>query len=179
MAKQSGGTRNYYRLPSVLARRKAEFDSLIAKGDYVRSHFSQSGGYYVIHKDHKPVTVPNENKENEAAKFLADKGYRVYMMGEGSYLRDFKKTDGFHEHAIMDIKTINSASKYRIERVLKNAALQNAEVVVLMQNTKDMTRNYVENQINLFKENAKGSERGNLKQVIVVGLSGRIHRHSI
>lgn len=145
----------------------------------MKSHFSQSGGYYVIHKDHKPVTAPNENKENEAAQFLADKGYRVYMMGESSYISDYKKTDGFHEHATMDMKTINSASKYRIERVLKNAALQKAEVVVLMQNTKDMTRTYVEKQISLFKENAKGKERGDLKQVIVVGMSGRIHRHSL
>lgn len=42
-----------------------------------------------------------------------------------------------------------------------------------------MTKGYVTSQITNYLSHAKGSERGILKEVMVVGMSGNIHRHLI
>ena len=177
MAKASGGTRNYSSNSATLIKRKGEYDKIMSTGDYTSGYFSKSGGYNVTHKGHNPVADANVNKEEFGAKVLADKGYRVYRMSERAYIEGVKKSDGFHEHAVVDMKTINSAGKYRIENVLKNAAIQGAEVAILIQNTKEMTRKYVEEQISSYLKHAKGEERGILKQVIAIGMSGHVHRH--
>lgn len=177
MAKASGGTRNYSSSSATLAKRKEEYDNIMSTGDYISGYFSESGGYNVTHKGHNPIADASINKEEYGAKVLADKGYRVYRMSEISYIEGAKKSDGFHEHAVMDMKTINSAGKYRIENTLKNAARQGAEVAILIQNTKEMTRKYVEEQISNYLKYAKDEDRGILKQVIVVGMSGNVHRH--
>ncbi len=179
MAKGSGGTRNYSNQPKTLAKRQAEFQSLVSSNNYKDCYFHKSGGYYVVHKDHNEVVDPNINKEMYAAKVLAEKGYRIYLMGEKSYITGSKKTDGFKEHSVMDMKTINSAGAYKIENSLKNAARQGAEVAILIQNTKAMTKDYVENQISMYLNHAKGEERGKLKEVIIVGMSGNVHRHTL
>lgn len=110
---------------------------------------------------------------------LSRRGYRVYLMGEKSYISGDKKKDGFVEHAEMDMKTINSPGMYTVENVLKNAAPQGAEVVILIQNTAEMTKGYVTSQIAQYLSHAKGSKRGKLKEIMVVGMSGNIHRHLI
>ena len=179
MAKASGGTRNYSSNPKTMAKRQAEYHSLVSKGNYKDSYFDKSGGYYVVHKDHNEVADPKTNKEMYAAEVLAKKGYRIYLMGEKSYITGAKKTDGFKEHSVMDMKTINSAGKYKIENSLKGAAKQGAEVAILIQNTKAMTKEYVQSQISMYLQHAKGDERGKLKEAIVVGLSGNIHRHKL
>ena len=179
MAKGSGGTRNYSNNPHALENRKTEFDSIMSTGDYRDGYFDKSGGYFVIHKDHNYVIDPQKNKEREGAEKLSKRGYRIYLMGEKSYISGGKKKDGFIEHAEMDMKTINSSGKYTIENVLKSASTQGAEVVILIQNTAEMTKGYVTSQISQYLSHAKGSERGILKEVMVVGMSGNIHRHLI
>ncbi len=94
----------------------------------------------------------------------------IFLAGEKNTIK---------EGMVMDIKTINNAGKYRIERSLKNAAIQGAEVAVLVQTVTAMTRKYVENQISMYLSHAKGEERGRLREVIVVGLSGNVHRHKL
>ena len=179
MAKASGGTRNYRNQPKTVDSRQSEFHSIITTGNYKDSYFDKSGGYYVVHKDHNPIADSNVNKELYAAKILASKGYRIYLMGENSYITGSKKTDGFEEHSVMDMKTINSAGDYKIENSLKKAASQGAEVAILIQNTKAMTKEYVKSQISMYLHYAKGDERGNLKEVMVIGLSGNVHRHKL
>lgn len=179
MSKASGGTRNYSGNPKTMAKRESEFQAIVSTGNYKDSYFDKSGGYYVVHKHHNEIADPNTNKEMYAAEVLAKKGYRVYLMSEKSYITGAKKTDGFKEHSVMDMKTINSASSYKIENSLKSAATQGAEVAILIQNTKAMTKEYVKDQISMYLTHAKGNERGNLKEVIVVGLSGNVHRHKL
>lgn len=179
MAKASGGTRNYSNKENILAKRRSEFEKIANTGDYKSTYFDNSGGYYVVHKEHNEVADPNINKEMYAAEVLARKGYRIYLMGENAYISGVKKKDGFKDHAMMDMKTINSAGKYKIENSLKNAAKQGAEVAVLIQNTAYMTKTYVQEQISLYQQHAKGEEKGNLKEIMVVGLSGNVHRYKI
>lgn len=176
MEKRSGGTRNYSHRTKTLEKRRAEFDKVVSKGYYRDSYFDRSGGYYVIHKDHNEINGTT-NKEDFGAKALAAHGYRAYLMSEKNYLEGFKRNDGFVDHAIVDFKTISTAGKYSIERALKDASLQGAELCVMVQNTKDMTKEYVERQYSMYKEHAKGKE-ANIKALWVISMDGkRIHRH--
>lgn len=185
MEKQSGGTRNYSHRTKTLEKRRAEFDKVVSKGYYRDSYFDKSGGYYVIHKNHNEIIHhgkigegrKNDNFEDECARKLAKKGYRIYLMSEKSYINGVKKTDGFADHSIIDIKTINSAGRWRIINDMKDAATQGAEVAIFFQNTPKMDKNYVEEQINAFRRGA--AYKGKLSHVWIVGMSGRIHRHKI
>lgn len=177
MSKPSGGTRNYSYRPKTLSKRRAEFDRIVAKGYYKDSYFDKSGGYYVIHQDHNEINGTT-NKENFGARVLAEHGYRVYLMSEKNYIEGFKRNDGFVDHATVDFKTMSTAGKYTLERNLKDASLQKAEICVVIQNTKDLTTEYVERQWQAYKAHAKGNE-AKVKALWVISMDGkRIHKHT-
>lgn len=79
----------------------------------------------------------------------------------------------------MDIKTINTAGNSTMKGSMEHAAAQGAKTVVIMQNTPDMDRAYVESQINKFITKSPKRSREQLEWVIVVGQSGNIHRRKL
>lgn len=179
MTKQGGGTRNYSHRQKTMAKRRAEFDGLVATGLYSESHFYESGGYYIVHGKH-PVKEDAESRERFAAESLAKHGYRAFLMPDQSYVTGLSKVDGFAERAQMEIKTINSAGSATIEKAMTKASRQGAELMVLVQNTKDVTRSYVSEQIESFRNNPGGKHNKTLKAVWVISMDGkRIHRHLI
>lgn len=179
MGKKGGGTRNYTPGSKAWNNRHNEFNSLVATGSYRDTMFHNSGGYYVIHNGHK--NVDNEKtKETFAATALAEHGYRAYLMPDGSYVDGFKKNDGFIERTAMDIKTINSAGKWTIHNALREASMQSAGIALLVQNTKDMTRDYVAQQLDSFRNSADGKNNVTLKAIWIVSMDGkRIHKRAI
>lgn len=181
MAKSSGGVRNYRNKPSTLSTRRKKYEYYIRRRDYdaERSYFDASGGYVVTHKLHKNITDVTKDKSDVAALFLAQKGFKVYLGKEISKISRERTKDGRIYESPMDIKTINTTGKYTIHSALKHAASQKAKTVVLFQGTKDMTRQYVESQIEFFKGNASKVARRRIEWVIVVGQSGNIHRHKL
>lgn len=181
MGKTSGGVRNYRNKPSTLDARRKKYEYYIRRKDYdtERSYFDTSGGYVVTHKLHKQITDANKDKSDIASLMLARKGYKVYLGKEKSTVSGTKTKDGRIYESPMDIKTINTAGKYTIHAALKTAASQKAKTVVLFQGTKEMTRKYVESQIEYFKGNASKVARRRIEWVIVVGQSGNIHRHKL
>lgn len=179
MGKRGGGTRDYSSKPSALAKRQTQFNELVATGLYRDMMFDKSGGYYVIHNQHKDVDN-EKTKEKFAATSLAQHGYRAYLMPDGSYIDGFKKNDGFVERTEMDIKTINSAGKWTIHNALKGASFQGAGIAVIVQNTKDMTKNYVTEQISSFANSADGKNNVTLKEAWIISMDGkRIHKRPI
>jgi hypothetical protein len=151
----------------------------VATGSYRLSAFDKSGGYYLIHKDHKDVDSPT-TKENFAAQSLASHGYRAYLMPDSSYVEGFKKNDGFVNRAQMDIKTVNTAGNYTIKNALAKASLQGAEIAVVVQNTKAMTKDYVDSQLNIFRDSSEGKNNRTLKAMWIISMDGkRIHRRPI
>lgn len=72
--KVSGGTRDYSSKANTLAKRRSEFEKIANTGDYKRTYFDKSGGYYVVHKEHNEIANSNINKEMYAAEILAKKG---------------------------------------------------------------------------------------------------------
>lgn len=89
------------------------------------------------------------------------------------------KKDGRIYSAPMDLKTINEAGRYTIKGAMEKAVKQGAKVTVLVQNTKAMTREYVESQIKAFQEKSPEYCRDNLDYVIVIGMRGSVHRHKL
>lgn len=179
MAKARGGTRNYSPTSKAWQNRKAEYDALVATGNYRDTMYHKSGGYYLIHNEHKDVDSP-KTKEQFAAQALAAKGYRAYLMPDGSYIDGFKKNDGFVERTPMDIKTINSAGNWTIHSALRGASKQQAGIAILVQNTTAMTKDYITAQINSFRNSADGKNNTTLKAVWVISMDGkRIHRRPI
>lgn len=179
MGKATGGTRNFSNRPKALAKRKKQFDDILATGIYNESYFDASGGFYVVHKDHT-IKENSESKERLAALALAKKGYRVYLMPDQSYVNGLSKTDGFTEHAQVDIKTILKTGKATIKNALEKASKQGAEMVLLVQNSQAVNRGYITQQIQLFKDTPGGKHNVTLKAVWVVSADGkRIHRRLI
>lgn len=178
MAKQSGGTRNYRGQSGTMRQRRDEYDTLLASGDYdaSRSRFDNSGGFYIMHKDHNKVLDSNIDKSAFAVDALAQKGYKVYLDSEKNYIEFQKTADGRLYKSVMEIKTINSAGSSTINNALNQSAKQGASVAVIQQNTPDMTRGYVEKQIDWYRKTPRNK---GITQVIVIGSNGAIHRHKI
>lgn len=179
MAKGSGGARNYAKT-STFKKREDEFNSLILSGNYdkKRSMMAKSGGFVVTHNDHDKIINHEKDKSDIASELLAKKGYKVYLDSEKSQIDGVKMPDGRIYKTVMDIKTINEAGNNTIKNRIREAGKQGAEVAILYQNTKAMDKTYVENQINDFS-GFKDDNSMRVKMVIVVGMSGNIHRHII
>lgn len=178
MAKSGGGTRNYRNNPKALAIRKAEYDGLMATGSYdvSRSFFDPSGGFYITHKGHDTIADPNKDKSDVAVKYLAAKGYRVYLDNEKATISyNGKVKDGRIEKLPMDIKTANSAGKWTLKHDLDYAAQQGANAVVVMQNNPAVNKAYIIDQIGKMANYAKKQ----VDWVFVVGMNGSVHRHRV
>lgn len=179
MAKSSGGTRNYSGNKSTYEKRKKEYDSLMNSKEYSSGYFSSSGGYYVVHKEHNKIMTKNGDHSDKAARILADKGYKVVLQSEKSTTQKKKVNDGVVYSRNIDFKSISTTGQSTIKSALEKASAQGADTVVLYQNTDKMTRGYVENQISLFIEKSPARARAKIKEVIVVGERGSVHRHKI
>ena len=190
MAKTSGGTRNYSNKPATLARRRSEFDVLMASGyDASRSYFDNSGGFSAVHSEHDKISNPDKDKSDIAAEFLARKGYKVYLDSELATIQGVKNPDGRVYDYRMDIKTINEANDNTVRGAMERAVkqLRNYEstrdlhgmkkAVVLYQNTPDMDKNYVIGQLDKFVKHSSKEFRDSVDLVIVVGSNGHVHRH--
>lgn len=177
--KVGGGTRNYAKAPSIIASRKAEYERLMASGKYDpnRSFFDPSGGYVVTHRDHN---LPNgKDQEKYAVEILASKGYKIELSDEKSTIEGGKKPDGVIYNQVMDIKTIIETGENTIKSRLEKATRQGATTAILVQGNSQMSKEYVQSQIQKFKENSPKRASDKLNYVIVVGQSGNVHRHKL
>lgn len=179
LVKRSGGSRNYAKQPSTMAKRRAEFERKMATGEYDHglSYFDPSGGYVLVHNNHNPRK--ENDREDLATEFLAASGYVIELGDERSTISHSSTNDGYIYNSPMDIKTINTAGNNTIKCRMEEAAAQNAKTVILMQNTPDMTREYVNSQIEKFVTISPKKCRDQLEWVIVVGSSGNIHRRKL
>ena len=183
MAKASGGTRNYSNSPKILKNRRDEYDALMATGLYNEeySEFDASGGFVVVDKGYnRPNEIKSlEDKSEYAIDILIRKGYKLYMNNENSTIEFDKKNDGrIYQHQF-DFKTINSAGKSSIKRAIEDASKQNVGTVILIQNDREMKREYVEKQIDLFIDKSPIKAVEKINHIIVVGMSGNVHRRDI
>ena len=165
--KTSGGTRNYAKQPGTLGKRRCDYDRK-------NSYFDKSGGFMVVHNQH------NINADElDAGRKLAQKGYKIYLDSERSTISYEGKRDGRIYRSPMDMKAVGQAGANTIKTAMERAAKQGAETVVLIQRAKAMTPTYIQNQIQLFREKSPKRAREKIKRVIVVGVSGGVHRRPV
>lgn len=85
MVKLSGGSRTLSGGSREYGRREVEFNQLRNSGRYSDGYFSKKGGgYYLIEKS----SVTHKPEEIEAARFMADRGYKITLKDEGGGCQD-------------------------------------------------------------------------------------------
>lgn len=88
MAKTAGGVRTYKQGSSTYRKRQAEVEAMRASGRYSSVEMGKGGGYVAVEKS----TAKHKPEELEAARILADKGYKVILKDEAG---SEKTVDGY------------------------------------------------------------------------------------
>ncbi|WP_106830031.1 hypothetical protein [Parabacteroides pacaensis] len=166
MAKTSGGVRTYKNESSTYRKRQAEAEAMRASGKYSSVEMGKGGGYVAIEKS----PVKHKPEEMEAAKILADKGYKVVLKNEAGFT---KTPDGYLFKASFEQRTPQGISAQNFKKALGHATNKNADVLVAYMKGRGHTRQSVEDGIRKFEEH--NSKR--FKQIIVVTENGKVHRH--
>ena len=169
MVKLSGGVRTYGRGDKTYRKRLAEVGEMRASGKYSLVEMGKGGGWYAIEKSH----APHHPEEIEAAKILADKGYKVILKNEAGLGLKIKTPDGYIFRASFEQRTPKSDGAVGVERALKHAREKKADIALIYDKNKLYDRADVENGILKYEHYNKYR----FKQIIVVSSNGNIHRH--
>lgn len=124
MAKTSGGVRTYRQGSSTYRKRQAEVEAMRASGKYSSIEMSKGGGYVAIEKS----TARHKPEELEAARILADKGYKVILKDEASLGHKVKTPDGYLFSASFEQRTPQGSSISNVKNALAHAKDKNADV---------------------------------------------------
>lgn len=167
MAKTSGGVRTYKSGSSTYRKRQEEVEIMRASGKYSSVEMGKGGGYIAIEKS----PARHKLEELEAARILADKGYKVVLKDEAG----FEKTpDGYLFKASFEQRTPQGNNAQNFKKALGHAAEKNADVLVAyMKKNSGHTRKSIEDGIKKFE--TRNNKR--FKQIIIVTEDGRIHRY--
>ena len=166
MAKTSGGVRTYRQGSSTYRKRHAEVAAMRASGRYSSVEMGRGGGWFAIERSsarHKP-------EELEAARILADKGYKVTLKDEGGQVRT---PDGRIFSTSFEQRTPTKDGANTIRNALFHARNKGADVAVIYSKNHAFTRGSVENGIKLYEQ----SHDYRFKRIIVVADNGNVHRY--
>lgn len=169
MAKVSGGSRTLTTGSKEYSRRIKEVDDMLASGKYESVEMGEKGGYLAIEKSpakHKP-------EEIEAARILADKGYKVILKDESG---EGRTPDGYVFSLAFEQKTPNGGTAQNFKKALDHAASKpdtQVAVVYMKSGVSHHTKQTVEDGIVLFEQH--NSKR--FVEILVVTGDGKIHKH--
>ncbi len=166
MAKTSGGVRTYRQGSSTYRKRQAEVAAMRASGRYSSVEMGEGGGWLAIERS----TTRHKPEELEAARILADKGYKVILKDEAG---SEKTVDGYLFTASFEQRTPTGSTAQNFKKALGHATDKNADVLVAYMKGNGHTRKSVEDGIRKFEQH--NSKR--FKQIIIVAENGKIHRH--
>lgn len=169
MAKTAGGVRTYKQGSSTYRKRQAEVEAMRASGKYSSIEMSKGGGYVAIEKS----TARHMPEELEAARILADKGYKVILKDEATGLHGVKTPDGYLFNASFEQRTPTKDGANTIRNALYHARNKGADVAVIYSRNHAFTRGSVENGIKLYEQ----SHDYKFKRIIVVADNGNVHRY--
>lgn len=166
MAKTSGGVRTYRQGSSTYRKRQAEVETMRQSGKYSIVEMGKGGGYVAVEKSparHKP-------EELEAARILADKGYKVVLKNEAGFTRT---PDGYLFKASFEQRTPIGNTAKNIRASLYHGRDKKADIPILYMKGNGHTRKSVEDGIRDFESSSKYR----FKEMIIITQDGRIHRH--
>lgn len=174
MVKLSGGSRTLTNGSREYNRRMTEYQMMIQSGKYdpAQSYFSQKGGGYVLVEKSSQEHLP---EEKEAARFMADKGYKIELKDEGGQATtpDGKVFSASFEQRTPDGKDGHNTPQ-NIRAALRHARNKNADVAVIYQKNGRHSKKTVMDGIKLFEQSANYR----FKRIYIVTRDGRIHRHA-
>ena len=166
MVKLSGGSRTLTGGSREYSRREVEFHQLMNSGRYSNGYFSgKGGGYYLVEKSstsHKP-------EEIEAARFMADKGYKITLKDEAG---DVRTPDGYVFSAGFEQSSPKGDSVNNFKNCLEHARDKpGASAAVVYMRDAGHTKANVKAGIAKYRQHNSKPLR-----VYVVTKDGRIHR---
>lgn len=169
MAKTSGGVRTYRQGSSTYRKRQAEVAAMRASGRYSSVEMGKGGGYVAVEKS----TAKHKPEELEAARILADKGYKVTLKNEAGLGHKVKTPDGYLFSASFEQRTPQGSSISNVKNALAHAKDKNADVAVIYDKNRLYSRKNVEAGIRQYE----ALNKYRFKQIIVISSHGNIHRH--
>lgn len=166
MAKTSGGVRTYLKGTSTYQKRLAEVAAMRASGKYSSVEMGKGGGWLAIEKS----TARHKSEELEAARILADKGYKVTLKDEaGGKITP----DGFLFKASFEQRTPQVGSSKNFVKGLEHAKKKSSNIAVMYDKYGVHTRTSVETGLSQYEY----LNKYRFKEIIVISKDGRIHRH--
>lgn len=166
MAKTSGGVRTYRQGSSTYRKRQAEVAAMHASGRYSSVEMGKGGGWLAIERS----TTRHKPEELEAARILADKGYKVTLINESGMERT---PDGYLFKASFEQRTPQGGSYRNIVKGLEHAKKKSSDVAVLYDKHGVHTRFSIEKGLSQYEY----LNKYRFKEIIVISKDGRIHRH--
>lgn len=169
MAKTSGGVRTYRPSSSTYRKRQAEVEAMRASGKYSSVEMGKGGGYVAIEKS----TARHKPEELEAARILADKGYKVVLKNEAGLGHKIKTPDGYLFTASFEQRTPARDGANTIRNALFHARDKNADMALIYSKGHTVSRESIEKGIRLYED----ASSFRFKRIIVVADNGHVHRH--
>lgn len=169
MAKTAGGVRTYKQGSSTFRKRQAEIVAMRQSGKYSSVEIGKGGGYVAVENS----TARHKPEELEAARILADKGYKVILKNEAGLGYKVKTPDGYLFSASFEQRTPQQGGAKSFCKSLEHAKHKQADIAVVYDKNRVYDRKEVETGIARFEQ----YNRYRFKQVFVVSGSGSIHRH--
>ena len=166
MAKTSGGVRTYRQGSSTYRNRQAEVETMRQSGKYSSVEVGKGGGYVAIEKS----TAKHKPEELEAARILAEKGYKVTLKDEGGQVMT---PDGYLFSASFEQRTPTKDGANTIRNALFHARDKRANVALIYSKGGVFSRESVEQGIRLYED----ANSYRFKRIIVVSDKGNVHRH--
>lgn len=169
MAKTSGGVRTYRKGSPTYRKRQAEVAAMRDSGRYSSVEIGKGGGWLAIEKS----TARHKPEELEAARILADKGYKVTLKDEATGLHGVKTPDGYLFNASFEQRTPQVSGTKSFSNSLEHAKAKRADIAVVYDRNRVYNRSEVENGIKRYEQ----YNTYRFKNIIVVSSRGNVHRH--
>lgn len=157
MAKTSGGIRTYRPGSDTYGKREAEVMAMRASGRYSSVEIGRGGGWLAVEKS----PMRHKSEELEAARILADKGYKVTLLNESGRMRT---PDGYIGTFSFEQRTPTKDGASTMRNALTHAKAKNAEIALIYSKGHSFTRESVEKGIIDYER----LETYRFKRIIVV-----------
>lgn len=174
----------YRRSDAAIRAVEAEFNQRLSSGAYVRQHsyLSPKGGYVLYQSGHN-----YHAEEIEAAKHLANHGYRVELQPEGMRMwasawrnGSSKYAEGIIEGTLYDQKTVSRSATNlsgNVRYAMNHAVEKNAKIALVYDKHGLLHKKNIREGMKAFM--GIPANRGKLDSVYVVNSSGRLYVHKL
>lgn len=163
-----GGVRPVSKTGKAYQNRFREFSAKIASVGYSDGYFNKdTGGFYLIER----TKYRHKKEEVEAARILADKGYKVYLKNE---MGEMSKGDGvIFTFSYEQITPDKASGPHGVKKCIDHAKLKRVQVSLIYDKNGRFSQNEILKGIAEYERHA--SYR--FEKIMVIDTIGRIHNY--